>query len=342
MKLIRITNPQSTEFEAFTQFSKTIYASNAIRQQQSENFNFAAFHIGLMVVKNAEIQGRLVVYHHPDLHYKGKKVITIGNYECLDKQAVATQLLDEATAIAQSFGAELILGPMNGSTWDSYRFSTSHDTPSFFLEPYHHLYYNEHFTNNGFSLFARYFSSKDSTLSYDAPSVVEREKHFLAQGVTFRSIDLTDFEAELERLYAFNSVAFQTNHLYTAIEKSAFIEKYAATKRIINPDFVRLAEDIEGNLLGYFFCVQDLYNTAEKSLILKTIARHPDKQWAGMGHVIGNQIYRKAVEQGFQSIIHAFMFDEGYSTTISKNFSGERFKNYHLYGKEIAQNMISS
>jgi hypothetical protein len=96
-----------------------------------------------------------------------------------------------------------------------------------------------------------------------------------------------------------------------------------------------LAEDSEGNLLGYFFCIQDFYNQKEKSLILKTIARHPDKKWAGLGHVIGNQIYRKAVEQGFQTVIHAFMFDEGYSTTISKNFSGERFKNYHLYGKQI-------
>ncbi|MEY4903394.1 MAG: hypothetical protein RLZZ292_1209 [Bacteroidota bacterium] len=333
MKIIKI-NSQSPEFEAFMLFPKTIYAADSVRQQQSENVNFVAFHLGLTVVENNEIQGRLVVYHNPDLHYKGKKVITIGNYECVDNQAVAKQLLDEATDIAQSLGAEIILGPMNGSTWDSYRFSTSHDEANFFLEPYHHLYYNEHFFNNGFSLFARYFSSKDTALSYDAPTVLEREKHFLAEGVRFRSIDLANFEAELERLYAFNSAAFQTNHLYTPIEKSVFIEKYAATKRIINPDFVRLAEDSEGNLLGYFFCVQDLYNTTEKSLILKTIARHPDKKWAGMGHVIGNQIYRKAAEQGFQSIIHAFMFDEGYSTTISKNFSGERFKNYHLYGKE--------
>lgn len=333
MKLIKIST-QSSDFQSFIAFAKTLYPADSLRHQQQETFNKAVFHTGLMMVENDEIQGRLVVYHNPNLQYKGKKIITIGNYECVDNQQVAKQLLDEATKIAQSLGAELILGPMNGSTWDSYRFSTSHDEANFFLEPYHHLYYNEHFTNNGFSLFARYFSSKDSVLSYDAPAVLEREKHFLAEGVRFRNVDLANFEAELERLYAFNSVAFQSNHLYTPIEKSDFIEKYAATKRIINPDFVRLAEDSEGNLLGYFFCVQDFYNQKEKSLILKTIARHPDKKWAGMGHVIGNQIYRKAVEQGFQSIIHAFMFDEGYSTTISKNFSGERYKNYHLYGKQ--------
>ncbi len=333
MKTIKI-NIQSPHFGPFIAFTKKLYPADSLRQQQQETFNMAAFYTGLMVVENDKIQGRLVVYHNPDLQYKGKKVITVGNYECIDDPLVAAQLLSEATTIAVSLGAKIILGPMNGSTWDSYRFSTSHDTPNFFLEPYHHLYYNEHFTNNGFSLLARYFSSKDSKMSYDAPPVLEREQHFLNQNVTFRSIDLSNFDAELERLYAFNAVAFQTNHLYTAIEKSVFIEKYAATKRIINPDFVRLAEDNDDNLLGYFFCVQDLYNQKEKSLILKTIARHPDKKWAGMGHVIGNQIYRKAAEQGFQSIIHAFMFDDGYSTTISKNFSGERFKNYHLYGKE--------
>ncbi len=333
MKILKIT-PQSSHFAQFVAFAKTLYPMDSLPKQQPETFNLAMFHIGIMVVENDAIQGRLVVYHNPNLQYKEKKVIALGNYECADNQAIATLLLAEATQIAQSLGAAIILGPMNGSTWERYRFSISHDTPNFFLEPYHHLYYNEHFTGNGFSLFARYFSSKDSTLSYDAPPVLEREAYFLQQGVTFRSIDLNHFETELERLYAFNAVAFQTNHLYTAIEKKDFFEKYAATKRIIHPDFVRLAEDKEGNVLGYFFCVQDFYNQQEKSLILKTIARHPDKKWAGMGHVIGNQIYRKAAELGFQSIIHAFMFDDGYSTTISKNFSGKRFKNYHLYGKE--------
>ena len=334
MKLLKITS-QSPHFEQFIAFAKTLYPANNPRQQQAESFNFAYFHTGLMAMKNDEIQGRLVVYHNPDLQYKGQKVITLGNYESIDNQQVASILFDESTKIAQSLGAKIILGPMNGSTWDNYRFSTSHDEAHFFLEPYHHLYYNEHFLNNGFALFARYFSSRDTTLSYDTPEVLLREKHFLNENVRFRNIDLNDFEAELERLYNFNAVAFQTNHLYTPIEKKDFFEKYAAAKRIINPDFVRLAESENGELLGYFFCVQDFYNQQEKSLILKTIARHPDKKWAGMGHVIANQIYRKAVEQGFQSVIHAFMFDDGYSTTISKNFSGERFKNYHLYEKNV-------
>lgn len=37
----------------------------------------------------------------------------------------------------------------------------------------------------------------------------------------------------------------------------------------------------------------------------------------------------------YKSVVHAFMYEEGTSTTISQHFSGVIFKNYVLYGKEI-------
>lgn len=336
--MIKIINtcPTSNEFQEIIDFGKKIYDANAIRQQQSESWNKNFLHTCLVAVENDDIKARLMIYNNPNLSYKHQKIITIGNYEAIDNQEVANKILNKATKIAQSLGATLLLGSMNGSTWDSYRFSTSHANPPFFLEPHHHLYYNNHFTENGFTPFANYFSSKDTTLQFDHhPSVLEREKAFLEQGVTFRNVDLANFEIELEKLYDFNALAFQTNFLYSPISKEDFLEKYRATKQVINPNFVRIAEDAAKNIVGYIFGIQDFYNKKEKSLVLKTIARHPAKKWAGMGHVIGNQIYRKAVAEGFQSVIHAFMYDEGYSTTITKNFFGERFKNYILYGKNI-------
>ncbi len=334
MKVIPIT-AQSPHFEQFIAFAKTLYPTDSLRQQQVESFNFAYFHTGLMVVENSEIQGRLAIYNNPNLTSEGKKVISIGNYEAVDNQAIAKEMLATAAEIARSLDGDILLGPMNGSTWDSYRFSTNHDEAHFFLEPYHHLYYNAHFEKNGFSSFANYFSSKDTTMAFDNPEVLARKEEFLAQGVTIRSVDVANFQTELERLHDFNSFAFQKNHLYTPIEKNVFVAKYMPIQKLVQPDFVLLAEDENDELIGYFFCVPDFYNSKEKSLIIKTIARHPDKKWHGLGHVIGNEIYRNAVAKGYQSIIHAFMYDAGFSTTITKSFSGERYKNYHLYGKKV-------
>lgn len=329
---------QHIDFEQLIAFAKKLYPSDILRQQQQESFNLVYLHAVLIAEENDEILARLAIYDNPNLMHEGKKIITIGNYEAIDNQQVAIKILAKAEDVARSLGAEILLGPMNGSTWDSYRFSADHDTPNFFLEPFHHLYCNKHFTENGFSRFATYFSSKDTTLAFDNPQVLERKLELEAQGMTIRSVVVTNFQAELERLYDFNLIAFQKNFLYTPIDKESFVAKYMPIQKLVQADFVLLAEDENKELLGYFFCVPDFYNSNEKSLIIKTIARHPDKKWHGLGHVLGNEIYRNAVTQGFQSVIHAFMYDTGFSTTITKNFSGERFKNYFLYGKNLNEN----
>ncbi len=334
MKIIK-TNPSDADFHLFENLANVLYEANSVRHKQSDSLNLEYLSACYILTINDLVVLRLAIYDNPYFYYESKKVICIGNYEAFEDAEIATIMINHAKSEAKKLGAEYIIGPMNGSTWDAYRFSVSHDAPPFLMENYHHLYYNQHFTDNGFGVIGGYFSSKDTTLLYDAVPVLEREAALIADGVTFRNVELEHFDAELERLFDFNEMAFKTNFLYTPISKTAFLSKYKDTKRIINPDFVILAEDADKNLLGYFFCIQDFYNTNEKSLILKTIARHPDPRWRGLGHVIGNLIYRKAVEQGFTSIIHAFMYDEGYSTTISKNFSGNRYKYYHLYGQEI-------
>lgn len=236
---------------------------------------------------------------------------------------------------AKKQGAQILIEPMNGSTWDSYRFSVHHDHPNFFLEPYHHLYYNDHFSNNGFDIIARYFSSIETNLNFDNPAIAEREIELKKAGVTFRNINLQKYEEELENIFHFNAIAFRSNFLYTPITKNEFIKKYAKTQGLIDPEFVILAEDAERNLIGYFFCIIDFYNKKEKSLIVKTAARHPDKNWSGTGHIIGRMICHRALQKQYQSIIHSFMYEEGTSSNMSKNFLGSIFKNYVLYGKEL-------
>jgi len=330
------TMPKDKHFHYFEKLPSSLYSTQQLSFKQSEGINNAFLKSCFVLLKDGEPQARVALYDNPYLYYKGKKAVCLGNYECVNDLGISQQLLKKAIETAKKLGAEYIIGPMNGSTWDSYRFSLNHDAPNIFLEPYHHLYYNEQFQAVGFELISRYFSSKDTDLKHDFPRVLEAEKSFRAQGVVFKNVKKADFERELGRLYDFNLSAFQTNFLYTPISKTDFINKYAPVKSIIQSDFLIIAEDDKADLIGFFFCLPDFANPREKSLVIKTIARHPDKRWRGLGHVIGNLIYRNAVKQGYQSIVHAFMMEDGYSKTISKNYSGAPYKNYGLYGLEIS------
>lgn len=335
MKIIE-TQPDDANFHWFENLPLSLYTAEQLAFKKSEGINRAFLKTCFVLLKNDEPQARIALYDNPYLYYKNKKAACIGNYECVNDATISKKILETAIKAAKKLNAEYIIGPMNGSTWDTYRFSLHHDAPNIFLEPYHHLYYNEQFKTVGFGLVSRYFSSKDVDLNYDFPHVLEAEKTFRAQGVSFKNIGKADFEHELGRLYDFNLSAFQTNFLYTPISKTDFISKYAPVKSIIESDFLIVAEDKNQSLIGFFFCLPDFANTTEKSsLVIKTIARHPAPEWRGLGHVIGNFIYKNAIKNGYQSIIHAFMMEDGYSKAISQNYSGRVYKNYGLYGMEL-------
>ena len=326
------TEPGDAHFHLFENLPADLYPADSIRFKLPDILNRRFLQSCFVVMRQNKVCARAALYNNPKLTWDGKKAFCIGNYESAEdfSPELFLHLFSETKG-----KADFLIGPMNGSTWDNYRFSTHHNYPNFFLEPWHHLYYNEHFINAGFYVIAKYYSSIDISLKYDSENILAREKELKNAGVTFRNIDLTHYEEELEKLFAFNSIAFKKNFLYTPVDKEDFIKKYRETKGLINSDFAIMAEDRNNELIGYFFCIDDKLNTKEKSLIIKTIARHPDKIYAGLGHVIGNMIYREAAKQDYKSIIHAFMYEAGTSTTISKNFSGDIYKNYVLYGRSI-------
>jgi L-amino acid N-acyltransferase YncA len=330
MITITETGPGQSDFELFLELP------GRIRFKTPDLIPTDFLRTCFLVRDDGNVVARAALYDNPLLQYDGRHVFTIGNYECVGREEHASELLAHVTAVVKNWGGTYLIGPMNGSTWESYRFLTDHDNPLFFTEPYHHLYYNEQFKAAGFEPIAHYYSNIDHSLEFDNPAILAREQELKAQGVKIRPIDLSDFEAEISRVYDFNLLAFKTNFLYTPISREAFLNKYLQTKAYINPDLTLLAEDPAGNLLSYFFCIPDFYNTNNKSLIVKTLARHPAPEWRGLGHVVGNAIYRKAVELGYTSAIHAFIHEQGTSTKLSTNFSGTHYRSYVLYGKYIA------
>lgn len=329
------TLPGDSNFHLFEQVPKILYAPDSSRLKETESLNLEFLKACFVLIQDDEPKARLALYENPHLNYKGKKSACIGNYECVDSKEISDKIISHVIRESQKGEAKYLIGPMNGSTWDNYRFSTHNNLTNFLLEPYHHAYYNEHFKKAGFQPISHYISSKDQTLNCDSPEVLKIEKELTQKGVRLRSIDLTQFENELKKLFPFISSSFQTNFLYTPISWETFRKKYLEAHRIINPEFFLIAEDAQNNIIGLIFCYPDLFNLKEKSLVVKTLARDASKQWSGLGHVLFNHVVKSAKKSNFTSMVHAFMYDHGTSTGVSSHFSGEIFKNYILYGKDL-------
>lgn len=336
MITIHETGPGHPDFHLFTELPRHIYPADSIRRKTPDSIPTDFLRASFLVMDGANAVARASIYDNPRMEYAGHHAFSVGNYECADRADYAEVLLAHITSTVKSWAGKQLIGPMNGSTWEGYRFLADHQSPLFFTEPYHHLYYNAQFKAAGFEPVAHYYSNIDRDMELDIPEILARERELYAAGVTIRPIGLSNFEAEIGRVYDFNLLAFKTNFLYTPISREAFMKKYLQTRTYINPELTLLAEDVAGNLVGYFFCIHDFYNTESKTLIVKTLARHPDPQWRGLGHVIGNVIYRKAVELGYTRAIHSFIYEQGTSTKLSTHFSGTHYRNYILYGKHIA------
>lgn len=323
------------ENPGFAQLPRNLYPADSPWYPESETVNQEALAATYVVMADDRPLARAARYHGDAMDWEGRRMALLGYWECVEQQEVAAMLLAEVAKDARAAGADYLLGPMNGSTWDSYRFSTSHDFPNFLLEPYHHLYYVQQFRDAGFEVVSRYTSNIDTELACDWPQVFDKEREFADRNIRIRPIDVSRLADELEALHPFIDGTFSGNFLYSPISRSRFLEKYLAAAAIIDPDFVLIAEDADRRPVGFVFSYPDAHNRRGGSLIIKTLARAGGRHYAGLGHVLANRVIRVARQRGFRSVVHAFIIEQGDATLVSGNFAGRPYKEYVLLGKPL-------
>lgn len=281
-------------------------------------------------------KGRLVLFHHPEMINQGVPYMTLGFFESIDDIEIARILFEAAREEALQLGIKSLIGPMNGNTWNAYRFMESQSTPLFLTEYYHHHYYLKLWEQCGFSPIAKYFSSIDTQLNLNEDINDEAsEMKFKSEGINIRSINMAQFEQEIGLIHEFCSTYFASNFLFTPIDLKSFVKKYIPLKPLIDEHFVKIAEDGSGKIIALFFAIPDIYNTVTPTLIVKTIVRNPSRKYAGIIHLLGNLIVKEARKKGYLQMIHAFMHASNTSNKVSKKFSGEVFRSYVLFGNNI-------
>jgi hypothetical protein len=338
VQIIRF-EPGAFDFEEkLAQFESVltrVYAADSPRLKQKDRISLTHLKSCFIAKIKGQSVGRCSLYVNPDMLLENQTTACIGHYECINEPVVAQKLIASANAQAFLHQADQLIGPMNGSTWDAYRFSTHNDQPCFTSEPYNHLYYNEQFLAANFAKLAGYTSHLGGVDLFDHPEIVKREAELIAAGVKFRSVDIEHFEQELKRLYPFIQKAFETNFLYTPIAWEGFKSRYLEARPLLDKDFALIAEDSDNNLIGFLFAYIDYNNPASRHIIAKTLARLPSKQWAGLGYILSNLLTRHARQRNFKGIIHAYMIEDATSKGNSAAFGGGVYKSYALYNKPI-------
>lgn len=307
------------DFCAMTEFERAVIA----------DIDSEFLDCGIMVRKGDIVLARVACFINPHHVIEQEAFGTIGYFECVEEYEVFQRLMSEVQKLFIAKGIKKLLGPIDGSTWNSYRLVSSDQSDPFLLEIATPKYYLKFFRDYGFEELAQYYSQRTWKMVDNWDKAEKVRDQFVRNGVRFEAFDLENSESEFLKLGAFCNRAFRNNFLFSPISNEKFARKMSAVLPLINPRYTILAKK-EGEVVGFIFCYEDLLNTNDKTIVVKTVARNSAEEFRGLGTVISSLVMKNIMEDGFTDAIHALILDQNASKNLSSKFKAEYFRTYEL------------
>ncbi|MDJ1009652.1 MAG: hypothetical protein QNJ13_17720 [Paracoccaceae bacterium] len=257
--------------------------------------------------------------------WKGRTA-AIGRFRCTDASAGAAALAATCETL-RAEGFDSVVGPMDGSTWHTYRLILDSDgSPPFLMEPRSGPQDLAAFEDAGFSVVERYFSARTSLADHQgalpAPSPDLRIEVW----------DGSEPERFFRDVHALSLEAFAGNVLYKPIGAEEFLEMYLPFVPMLVPDLILFARGAGDRLAGFLFGLPNYAEgNAPTSVILKTYA----SLQKGAGATLAHQFHVTARRLGFHNAIHALIHEDNLSATRSRQNAAEVIRRYGLMGRRL-------
>jgi GNAT superfamily N-acetyltransferase len=267
----------------------------------------------------------------------GHRPGVIGHYAAVSA-AAGSALLTAACRDLAARGCTLALGPMDGSTWRSYRLVTgTSPRPAFFLEPASPPDWAGHFEVSGFTPLAGYFSALTGRLDASALPAPEHSTHVARRGIRLRPLEPGNFAGEVRRLFPLSLESFKDNLLFSPITEEEFVSIYHPLRPYLVPGLSWVAEHRQ-TAIGFVFAFPDILQAQRgepmDTVILKTLAVAPDFRGIGLGHALVAACHSAAAGLGYPRVIHALIRAGNRSGRISARYA-RPIRSYTLFAKGI-------
>ena len=317
---------------------------NNISQEESQKIMIERpSEIVIFTDENNNIGGSLHLWHNrPD--YNGRKTSYIGNVNIHEKyRKNEEQLFNKIFEELKKEGIETIIGPLNGTTWNTYRYVTEKGNGRpFLMEPWNEDYSVSLFEKLDFKHLAGYISTVMEGMNSDGRKnlnkKIEKLKKFdYYKDIRVESAENKDLLTDLNKDYDLTVEAFKNNFLYSKLEREIFLRMYLSYEDKIIKKFFKMLY-LKDELIGYVFGIPDYTELGYKgkidTIILKTIAVSPEYNGKGMGYILINSLVEEAEKEGYENVIYALMHE----SNVSKNIGlllGNILRKYTLFIKEL-------
>ena len=293
--------------------------------------------------ENNNIGGSLHLWHNrPD--YKGRRTSYIGNVNIHEKyRKNEDKLFNKVFEELKKRGIKTIIGPLNGTTWNTYRYVTDkRNHPPFLMEPFNEDYYVELFEKIGFKALAYYISTIMENMNpvqrgHLSKKIEKLKKFDYYKDITVKSAENEDLIAVLNKVYDLTIEAFKNNFLYSELDREIFLKMYMSYEDKIVKKFFKTLY-LKDELIGYVFGIPDYaelqYKEKIETMILKTIAISHKYNGKGMGYILIDELVKEAEHSGYKNVIYALMHEKNISKNIG-SLLGDELRRYALFIKEL-------
>ena len=313
---------------------------------------FLARDNGRTVGRIAAIDDRL----HNDKHHDN--LVAFGHFEA-ENEAAAGALLNAAEDWARARGRARIRGPLNSSLNETAGLLVdAFDRDPMVMMPYNPPHYAGFIERAGFSkvkdLLAWIVELPGEALSERMTRISARARS--RHGLTIRSVDMSAFDAEIERFVDIYCRAWRDNWGFVEPTPAEVRQMATELRHIVDTDLV-IAAEVDGRMVGCGIALPDLNQTFKGTNgrlfplgLVKLLARRrivtqvrvllfgvvPEWRGTGLAVSLFVELLSRAARRYKRAELSLVLEDNDLTNAGIAAMGGRQYKTYRIYQKDLA------
>ena len=202
--------------------------------------------------------GAIISHNHLKTHNDGAGFF--GLFECIDDQAVADLLFDNAASFLRSQGIRIMRGPISMNINDEIGLLINgFDTPPVIMMPHNPRYYEKLVEGYGFKKEIDWYAYYMEERNGRVPERLARGVDLIKKryNISIRPISMKHFDEEVERIHQVYTSAWEKNWGAVAMTDDEFHHLAKDLKMIAVPGLIFIAE-VDGKITGVSVALPDI------------------------------------------------------------------------------------
>jgi len=250
----------------------------------------------------------------------------VGYFDSKESCSYAKEAFKLAGDFLSSKGIHFVRGPVDLTTWKSFRVSYPEGQPPFLLEPFTRGYYRKLFEDHGFKVVQKNISTTGTLNQMEVEKFEKSYNQLQKQGLNFCQVQTKDVPNILPQIWKISNEIFRDSWSFVSVGFDEFIFNLSNSDN--QPLSLDIACDGHNKVVAFSLSARDSYAGERKRVVVKTLGALSDYQKLGIGRALLYSVYSRAREDGIEELIFSTMrLDNG----LARNLAGRTLDVYREY-----------